>query len=111
MFDYKGFGENVLTFKTEENNIQNKPVTVVANDTVAVSGDGDKFCGIGISARNGVATVQMCGYAVLSYTGDMTVGVCRISATADGKVKPDENGISVKVINVDADKKLAGFIF
>ncbi len=112
MFDYKGFGESVLTFGTAENEIAGKALTVVANDKAAVSAEGDSFCGVGLSVRGDIATVQMGGYCQMPYEGTApALGVCTLAAAKNGAVKAATTGRSVTVLNVDAEKKLVGFIF
>ena len=112
MFDYKGFGESALTFGTAEKEIAGKALTVVANDKVAISAEGDSFCGVGLSVRGDIATVQMGGYCQLPYEGSApSLGVCARAAAKNGAVKSADTGRTVTVLNVDTEKQLVGFIF
>ena len=113
MFDFTGFGENMLTFKTENENLKGYPVKVVSDSCVDAAENGDAFCGIAVGVRCGSATVLMGGYTELPVSGDEvpTHGRTILAADGNGGVCVSENGIPVTVIKVDAEKKTVGFIF
>ena len=112
MFDFTGYGENVLTFKTEDENLKGMPVCVVANDTVAAAGDGAEFCGMAIAVRGGVATVLMSGYVEMPYSGEApNHGAAYIVANGEGGVKTGDSGNKVNIIKIDTDSSTIGFIF
>lgn len=112
MIDFTGYGENLLTFKAAEGIKCDFPAQVTENDTVGNAADGVAFCGVVKSARAGIATVLMNGYAVLPYTGDApSLGYGILAADGNGGVKTATKGRSVTVITVNTDKKTVGFIF
>lgn len=108
---FKGIGENVVTFKTSTA-VAGKPVTMSANDTVAVSAKDDLFCGVCISVEDGYAAVQTSGYVELPYTGTTapSVGYCTLVADGTSGVVVDEDGRALLVINVDTTAKKVGFM-
>lgn len=113
MFDFTGYGENILTFKTEDENLKGYPVKVVSDSCVAKAESGDAFCGIATGVRCGAATVLMGGYTELPYSGDTapTHGNITLSADGNGGVLVSEKGIPVTVISVDTEAATVGFIF
>lgn len=111
MFDFTGYGENVLTFKAEEN-LNSEPVTIVADSTVGKATADAEFCGIAISTRSGAATVLMGGYAEMPFSGTAPKhGAESIVANGTGGVKCAEGGKKVTVIKVDEESSTVGFIF
>ncbi len=112
MFDFTGYGENVLTFKTEEENLNSKPVSVVADSTVSASEADAEFCGVALSVRSGAATVLMSGYVEMPFSGTAPKhGAETIVANGNGGVKCAEGGKKVTVIKVDEESSTVGFIF
>ena len=112
MFDFTGYGENLLTFKTENEEILGCPVTTVSNDTVALAEADTAFCGIAVSVRGGAAAVQMAGYVTLPYSGDMPgYGVQKLASNGAGGVMVSENGVSATVVRIDAENSKIAFIF
>ena len=59
---FHGFQENVASFEVSGTVSKGDPVKVSANGTVAACAAGDKFCGIALSVRDGIAAVQLAGY-------------------------------------------------
>ncbi len=111
MFDFTGYGENVLTFKTNEENL-NGPVTVVADSTVGAAEADAEFCGIALSTRSGAASVLMSGYVQLPYSGTAPAfGVGTVVCNGAGGVKTATGGKKVTVIKVDEEASTVGFIF
>ena len=61
---------------------------VTGNGTVAPCADGDGFCGQIEFIRNGVAAVQLHGFAEVSYTGSApALGYTGLQANGQGGVK------------------------
>ncbi len=112
MFDFTGYGESLLTFKTENEEIAGVPVTVVSNDTVGTASANAAFCGIAVSVRGGAAAVQMSGYVTLPYTGDApSHGVTTLAADGNGGVCAAATGVTATVIAVDEETAKVSFIF
>ena len=111
MFDFTGFGENVLTFKTENENIKGQPVKVVSDSCVDAAAEGEQFCGIALGERCGAATVLMGGYVEMPLGGEIAHGCNRVVSNGNGGVMAAENGTPVTVIKVDVENAVVGFIF
>ena len=61
---------------------------LTANGKVAPCADGDRFCGLIECVRQGVAGVQLHGFAEISYTGAApAVGYANLQANGHGGVK------------------------
>lgn len=112
MFDYTGFGENVLTFKCTEDTTVGALVKVSDNDTVSPAADGEQFCGIAAAVRNGVASVITGGFVRVKYSGDAPAFNCvKIVCDGEGGVKAAADGKAVTVITIDDERGTAGFVF
>lgn len=115
--DFKGINELVVTFKTDDSlkvADEGKLVKSVETDTVGKCGDGDLFLGEMLKFEDrGTCSVRMEGYFELPYSGTApTVGYELLVSDKDGKVKTagaDSNGVPVRIVRVNTDKKLVGF--
>ena len=115
---FQGFGEQVLTFETDEELKAGIPVKVTESGKVAACGDGESFAGVTVSpSREGLAAVQMGGYVRMKYTGtapafNRTV----VTADASGGIKAasaaggDAAGREVLVVELDAAGGYIGII-
>lgn len=108
-----GFDEKFLTFKAATGLTAGEPVKMSANNTVAACSSGDAFIGIAVNVRNGYATVQMGGYATLTYSSTApTVGVNLLAADDSGGVAVSQSGgKAVLAVNVNATASTVGIIF
>ncbi len=107
-----GIGAKYVTFYTEEDaSAVGKVCTLSGNDTVKASADGEKFCGILISVKDGIACVQVGGCCELPYSGTTapSVGYCSVAA-ASGGVAVGEKGKEVLVYHVDTTAKTVGMV-
>ena len=78
-----------------------------ASGTVTQCGDGDTFCGVIETARNGIAGVQLHGFAELPYTGSApAVGFTNLQADAAGGIKAAGTHAYL-VVSVDTVHKTA----
>lgn len=112
MFDYKGYGEEFLTLATEDEKIGGKPMTVSGENTVSLSKSGEKFFGIGVTERCGIASVQVGGYVEAGYTGTAPKhGAGYLNADGNGGVTAAQSGVPVTVLKIDSDNAVVGFIF
>ncbi len=62
-----GYEESLITFKASGTIKEGDLVKVSGNGEVAVCEADDVFCGIAVDIRNGYVSVQMKGYAEVSY--------------------------------------------
>ena len=107
---FSGYGEKVLTFETDGEITAGVPVAVTGNGTVGPCAAGQAFCGVAVSAREGLAAVQLCGYARLPYSGAMAVGYRTVAGADGGKIQTAETGRSVLVTDVDESAAVCGVI-
>ncbi len=109
--DFKGFGENVLTFKCDKSTGVGSTVKMTSSGTVTLAADGDIFAGVCLNIRDGYAAVQLCGYCEMTYTGTApAVGYTKLASAGSDGVKTSTTGREYLVIGVDTDNKTAGFI-
>ena len=111
MYFYKGFNENVCTFKASGDIPNGYPVVLCDNHTVTAAGDGVAFHGVAVAGRNGAVSVQLTGYVELPYSGS-TPGVGTNSLVADGNggVKISTGGSQHLVVCVDENAGTVGVI-
>ncbi len=111
--NYKGFNEQVLTFKAETDIAIGTLVKITKSDTVAPCVSGDKVIGV-VTGKNGndLVSVQVGGYAEISYASTApSFGYNAIAANSSKAVKVDAtNGVMLKVISIDTTSKIAGII-
>ena len=111
---FKGYGENVLTFNTTLTKI-GVPVSVSTECKVVEAAADKDFIGITCYADGEFAGVIMDGYVEMTYTGSSpTLGYCNLVANGSGGVKAAASGAGsnhiVRVLKVDTDNKIIGFI-
>ena len=112
MFDYTGYGENILTFKCTEDTKVGDLVCITDNDTVSPAAEGDIFCGVAATVRQGVASVITGGFVRTKFSGEAPAfNIATIACDGEGGVKAASGGRAVTVITVDTDKNTVGFIF
>ena len=84
---YEGFNEKVITFNCTNEVTAGAPVRFSDDDTVTVSGEGEEFIGVALSARDGLAAVQLCGTVELPFAGTQPVcGFNLLFAGEDGAI-------------------------
>ena len=105
--NYEGLFEQCATFRCGENVREGSLVTVTENGTVGPASSTSQFCGIARAVRNGMCSVQLHGYAALSYMGaPPNHGYCSILANDDAQsliVMEGENARSILVLEVDGE--------
>ncbi len=107
---FKGFNEQILTFKTQGEIEKGSLVKMAESATVAPCESGDDFIGIAVHVHGGIAAVQVGGYASLSYSGSApALGSCAISAADSAHIKAGGNK-TVTVIELDETNSTAGIL-
>ncbi len=110
-FDFKGFNENVLTFKAGENVTKGALVSVESNSTVNPASASGEFIGVCVSVDDGVAAVQVKGYAEIPYVDNLTYNNTPVASNGSGAIKQYANAKNVvKVIKIDSENHIAGII-
>ena len=101
---FQGFHETAATFDVSGTISEGAPVKLCGNGKVSACAAGESFCGVALAVREGFATVQLGGYALLSYSGTApTVGYNALAADGKGGVKVLEGGRSLLVVEVLSD--------
>ena len=91
---FEGIGENVVTFynaaAAASKAAQGDPVRLSAAATVAKCADGERFCGVAVSADEDFAGVLTQGYVRLACSGTLpAVGYAHLAADGNGGVRVD----------------------
>lgn len=102
---FEGIGEVVATFACGEDVTAGQVVKVTEDGTVGPCTDGEKFCGVALSAEDGYAAVQLGGLVKVAATGeDIQAGWVKLSADSAGGVKKNDSaGVEYLVVRVETD--------
>ena len=102
---FEGIGEVVATFACTEEVLAGQTVGITGDGTVGRCGDGQRFCGVTLSADSGYAAVQIAGLVKLPVSGEGVVpGWCKLSADGSGGAKLDAaGGTDYLVVRVESD--------
>ncbi len=99
---FDGIGAVVATFAVDEGVTGGQVVKVTGNGQVGPCTDGDKFCGVALEPRAGLAGVQVKGFVTVSGTG-LALGAATLAADGKGGVKNAAEGVSAIVVSADED--------
>ena len=103
---FEDIGRLMATFCAEEGVQDGQVVKMTGNGTVGPCGEGDPFFGVAGMPREGFAGVQVRGFATVSATMPLNVGMVALVSDGKGGVKPG-NGTTVLVVEVDTVKNTA----
>ena len=95
---HEGIGAVVATCGVEEEIEKPVLVKMVDNFTVAPCQPGEKFCGVAMKSRNGLAPVQFKGFVNVGYSIRMDLGWNNVLTDAYGGITPNEAGMPVLVV-------------
>ena len=110
MISNKGFLVEHITLLCEDNDTSGV-VCMKENNTCGIAASDDKFLGIMVNNRNGVAAVQVKGYAEIKYSGDaLELGIEKVCCDGEGGIKSAENGREVIVLSVDTSDNTVSII-
>ena len=107
---FEGIGEVAATFACGEGVKAGQVVKLTGDGTVGPCGDGERFCGVALSAGEGFAAVQMGGLIrVAASGGALSEGWNRLLADGSGGVRPDsaETPIGGEYLVVRAESVVA----
>ena len=79
-------GSLLVTFHADSGVEAGQVVKVSANGTVAPCEEGELFCGVAVSCRNGAAGVQVQGFVQVPVTLPIALGWSRLVADGSGGV-------------------------
>ncbi len=112
MVSFKGFDEGCLTFRNIEVR-KGDPVAIKLDGVAERANNNTEFVGFCVDVpADGYVTVQVKGYIEVPYTGTKPEpGYVTLTSNGAGGVKIETGGrIIYKVLKVDSDKKIVGFI-
>ena len=103
---FDGIGEVVATFTCGKDVKAGQVVKLTGNGAVDACSDGDRFCGVALTAEDGYAAVQVGGLVKVTATSGLTAGWNKLLANSAGGVKQDSaqtpTGGDYLVISVDS---------
>lgn len=108
-----GINDTIATFYATENVKKGDLVVLSDGFTVDVAADSGIFIGTCLDVRNGMATVNLFGYAEFPYTGSApSLGANALAANGKGGVKQASysSGRIVLVVDVDTTASVVKFL-
>jgi hypothetical protein len=97
---FEEIGRLAVTFAAGETLAAGQVCKVSGNGAVDACAEGEDFCGIAEGVRNGVAAVQVAGFATVAVSGSVGVGYVSLCADGQGGVKAG-SGREYLVVSVD----------
>lgn len=112
MLGFKGFDENCITVKVDDDCVIGEPVGMYENYTVSKAGEGQSFAGVLKSIKNGYGALQIKGHFTLKDNSGVGIGTGyrHISCDGQGGIISSDDGIGVFVIANDYDNGLIEII-
>lgn len=98
---FEDIGSLIVTFDAQEGVQAGQVVKVTGNGTVGPCQQGDAFCGVAGSVKNGAAAVQVAGFVEVAATLPLQLGNVKLAANGTGGVKEAQDGVSAIVVEVD----------
>ena len=84
---FDGIGEVVATFTCGVDVKAGQVVKASGNGAVDKCGDGDRFCGVALTAEDGYAAVQVAGLVKVAAAEGVAVGSDKLLAYGTGRVQ------------------------
>ena len=88
---FEEIGRLAVTFAAGEALAAGQVCKVSGNGAVDACAEGEDFCGIAEGVRNGVAAVQVAGFAEVGISGAVDLGYVNLCADGMGGVKAGGN--------------------
>lgn len=105
---FEGIGEMVATFAAKSGLESGWVCKVTQTGETGPCSAGERFCGVAVHVKEGLAAVQMRGFLTAIYSGAMTAGWVKLAADGNGGVKTDAaNGLEYLVVDVNPAEKSA----
>lgn len=108
---FEDIGSLLVTFHADTGVQEGQVVKVSKNGTVAPCQNGDLFCGLAATCKNGLSGVQVQGFAQVPVT--LPVGLGQVCLVADGQGgvraagEGDTGSVTALVVDVDTVGKTA----
>lgn len=109
---YKGYNEKIITLQKDGDVKVGDPVSLNSGNATPATSDSP-FIGICKSVRGEFCGIQTDGYVESEYTGSApSYGYVKLACAGTGKVKvkADADTNYSKVVMVDTENKIVGFI-
>lgn len=108
---FEGIGEVMATFAAKSGLVGGQVCKVTAGGEVGGCAAGERICGMAVAVDDGLAVVQVGGFAQVPYSGAVGTGWVKLVADGTGGVKVDAaNGCEYLVADVDAAGKMAAVL-
>lgn len=108
---YQSIGQECVSVNLSGTIPEGVPCTLVSASLVKKSAANDNFCGVLLTKRGSVGSVQVRGFVTVGFSGEnMRVGYVNLAADGAGKVQVNENGRSYLVIDMDTTKQTITFL-
>lgn len=102
---FQGIGQVCATFLCGDVKA-GQVVKVTDKGTVGPCADNDPFCGVVMTAKGGGCSVQVEGFATVSFSGAApAAGFAKLAANGSGGVKTAADGQSYLVVDADTAGK------
>ena len=95
---HEGVGAVVVTCSVEEEIKEPTLVKMVGDYAVAPCQPGEKFCGVALKSRNGLAPVQFKGFVTVGYSQTISLGWNNVLTDSYDGITPNEAGMPVLVV-------------
>lgn len=106
-FKFEGIGEVVVSIYLNQSVQPGTVVCMLDNNWAHACLNGNQFCGVALKRKGEMGSVQVKGFARVSYSGELKHGWKPLVADGNGGVREDANGIQRLVIQVDEEEHTA----
>lgn len=99
---FEGIGQVAATFMAADGVLPGMAVALTADSTVGAGKGGDGLCGVVLTAKNGMASVQVGGMVQVGYSGSApAIGLNTIAVDGTGKIKTADDGMNCMIVSVN----------
>lgn len=100
---FDDIGAVTATFAAQEGVTAGQVVKITGSGEVGPCQEGDAFCGLALSCREGFAGVQVGGFLEMPVTGAVSLGRTALAADGSGGVKAaSSGGVAALIVSVDS---------
>ena len=106
---FEGIGQVAATFMVNGDIQPAMAVALTGDSTGGLGKAGDAVCGVALSAKNGMAAVQIGGMVKVGWSGTApAIGVGTIAVDGTGKIKTvTSGGMGCLIVSVNTDDSTA----
>ena len=108
-FSFEGIGQVAATFMVNGDIQPGMAVALSADSTVGMGKAGDALCGVTLSAKNGMAAVQVSGMVEVGWSGTApAIGMGTVAVDGTGKIKTvTSGGVNCLIVSVNTGDSTA----